>query len=58
MGVSWFFYNYSSQVGALSPEDFSYVLLRLLSSEPPAVLTMYDLGWLFPSFTSAGTDTS
>ena len=52
--ASWLFSKCSSQVGALSPEGFSYTLLHL-NSEPPAVFTMYDLGWQAFFFTSAGT---
>ena len=41
--------NRPSEVGALSPDGFSCTLLRL-SSGPRAVFTMYDPGWLVPSW--------
>ena len=48
------FSNYSSEVDTLSPDSFSCTLLRL-SSEPPAVFTTHDLGWVVSRFTSTGT---
>ena len=52
--MSRLFSNCSSEVDTLSPDSFSCTLLRL-SSEPPAVFTTYDLGWVVSRFTSTGT---
>ena len=52
-GVSWLLVSCSPQVAGVLVEGFRRILLRL-SSSPPVVLTMYDLGLPVSSFTSPG----